>query len=90
MTSKWICIVDMGEAAGNERYLVVNMPENVGTTQQTEAALRARIKDGKLALDNGNSVQVPSDAPIAVYSRRGTGAAVTQLIATTTVEIAAD
>ena len=64
--SNWFCVVVMPDGS---RY-VLTLPENVDSSQRAKTALKARIADGKLTLDNLEIVNLPDTAEVIIASLR--------------------
>ena len=64
--SNWFCVVVMPDGS---RY-VLTLPENVDSSQRAKTALKARIADGKLTLDNLEVVNLPDTAEVIIASLR--------------------
>ena len=64
--SNWFCVVVMPDGS---RY-VLTLPENVDSSQRAKTALKARIADGKLTLDNLEIVNLSDTAEVIIASLR--------------------
>ena len=76
MVINWFCVVTMPDGVRH----VLMFPESVDSTQRARAALKARMSDGKLRLDDGSAVELPESAAFAIASTRDCGVATTQRV----------
>jgi hypothetical protein len=63
--SNWFAVVVVGEA----RY-VLTLPDNVDNSQRAKTALKLRLADGKMRLDNGDIADLPDTAEVVIASLR--------------------
>ena len=76
MTINWFCVVTMPDGVRH----VLMFPDNVDSTQRAGVALKARISEGKLRLDNGETIELPETAKFAIASTRDCGTVSTQRV----------
>ena len=64
--SNWFCVVAMPDGS---RY-VLTLPESVDSSQRAKTALKSRLADGKLTLDNLEVISLPDTAEVVIASLR--------------------
>ena len=80
--SNWFCLITLPDGTRH----VLMLPDTVDSTQRARTALKTRITEGMLKLDNGDTIELPGAATVTIASARDWGTMTTQRVPKTELQ----